>query len=181
MSGLASPGQTNWIEQAVPLPVVDAIRDVVGAPNVRTGDDAWGIDLGSNGTDRGAGIVVAPSSTDEVAAVVRICRQNEIPIVPQGGKTGLVGGSVSRPGEIVLSLVRMNRIERLDPVERVAVVCAGVTLEALQAAALEHRLEPGIDLAARGSATIGGMVSTNAGGVMAFRNGVMRHRVKVYW
>ena len=71
----------------------------------------------------------------------------------------------------------MNRIERLDPIERVAVVEAGITLEALQAAALEHRLEPGIDLASRGSATIGGMVSTNAGGVMAFRNGVMRHRV----
>ncbi|CAN7687513.1 FAD-binding oxidoreductase [Mesorhizobium sp. LjRoot246] len=177
MSGLASPRQTNWIEQAVPLSVVDAIRDVVGASNVRTGDHAGAIDLGSDGTDRGAGIVVAPSSTGEVAAVVRICRQNGIPIVPQGGRTGLVDGTVSRTGEIVLSMARMNRIERLDPVERVAVVGAGVTLEALQAAASEHRLEPGIDLAARGSATIGGMVSTNAGGVMAFRNGVMRHRV----
>ncbi|MDF3150642.1 FAD-binding oxidoreductase [Mesorhizobium sp. XAP10] len=177
MSGHASPRQTNWIEQAVPLSVVDAIRRVVGASNVRTSDDTGAIDLGSNGTDCAAGIVVAPSSTGEVAAVVRICSQNEIPIVPQGGRTGLVGGSVSRPGDIVLSLARMNRIERLDPVERVAIVGAGVTLEALQSAAFEHRLEPGIDLAARGSATIGGMVSTNAGGVMAFRNGVMRHRV----
>ena len=177
MSGPASPRQTNSIDHALPLPVVDSIRAVVGASNVLTGADAGVIDLGSNSVDCGAGIVVAPSSTDEVAAVVRICAQNEIPIVPQGGRTGLVGGSVSRSGEIVLSMARMNRIERLDPVERVAVVCAGVTLEALQAAALEHRLEPGIDLAARGSATIGGMVSTNAGGVMAFRNGVMRHRV----
>ncbi|MER8442911.1 FAD-binding oxidoreductase [Mesorhizobium sp. M1066] len=177
MSSLASPSQTTCIEQAVPLSVVAAIRDVVGASNVRTGDDVGAIELGSNGTDCGAGIVVAPSSTGEVAAVVRFCRQNEIPMVPQGGRTGLVGGSVSRPGEIVLSLARMNRIERLDPVERVAVVGAGVTLEALQSTAFEHRLEPGIDLAARGSATIGGMVSTNAGGVMAFRNGVMRHRV----
>ncbi|MBZ9798466.1 FAD-binding oxidoreductase [Mesorhizobium sp. ES1-4] len=168
MSGLASPGQTSWIAQAVPLAVVDDIRDVVGASNVRTGDDL---------ADCGAGIVVAPLSTEEVAAVVRICRRNEVPVVPQGGRTGLVGGSISRPGEIVLSTARMNRIERLDPLERVALVGAGVTLETLQEAALEHRLEPGIDLAARGSATIGGMVSTNAGGVMAFRNGVMRHRV----
>ncbi|RVA90611.1 FAD-binding oxidoreductase, partial [Mesorhizobium sp. M7A.F.Ca.US.006.04.2.1] len=104
MSGHASPRQTNWIEQAVPLSVVDAIRHVVGASNVRTGDDAGAIDLGSNGMDCAAGIVVAPSSTGEVAAVVRICSQNEIPIVPQGGRTGLVGGSVPRPGEIVLSL-----------------------------------------------------------------------------
>ncbi|MEI9431797.1 FAD-binding oxidoreductase [Mesorhizobium sp. Cs1299R1N3] len=177
MTGLASPRQMNSTDQAVPPSIVDAIRDVVGAANVRTGEDAGAIDLGSNGADCDAGIVVAPLSTAEVAAVVRICRQNEIPIVPQGGKTGLVGGSVSRPGEVVLSMTRMNRIERLDPVERVAVVGAGVTLEALQEAAREHRLEPGIDLAARGSATIGGMVSTNAGGVMAFRNGVMRHRV----
>ncbi|WP_348645464.1 FAD-binding oxidoreductase [Mesorhizobium sp. WSM4303] len=150
----------------MPLSVVDAIRDVVGAANVRTSD-----------ADCGAGIVVTPSSTAEIAAVVRICRQNEVSVVPQGGKTGLVGGDVSWPGEIVLSMARMNRIERLEPLERVAVVGAGVTLEALQTVALEHRLEPGIDLAARGSATIGGMVSTNAGGVMAFRNGVMRHRV----
>ncbi|TPL88412.1 FAD-binding oxidoreductase [Mesorhizobium sp. B2-3-13] len=177
MTGLASPRQMNSTDQAVPPSVINAIRDVVGAANVRTGEDAGAIDLGSNGADCGAGIVVAPLSTAEVAAVVRICRQNEIPIVPQGGRTGLVGGSVSRPGEIVLSMMRMNRIERLDPVERVAVVGAGVTLEALQEASREHRLEPGVDLAARGSATIGGMVSTNAGGVMAFRNGVMRHRV----
>src|SRR5437016_3050872 len=79
-----------------------------------------------------------------------------ISIVPQGGRTGLVGGAISQPGEIILSLRRMNRIERLDPVERVAVVGAGVTLEELQMAAAAHRLEPGIDLAARGSATIGG-------------------------
>ncbi|MFK0691257.1 FAD-binding oxidoreductase [Mesorhizobium sp. IMUNJ 23033] len=135
------------------------------------------IDPGWNQFNFGAGIVVAPGSTAEVALVVGICSRHAVPIVPQGGRTGLVGGSVSKIGEVVLSLGRMNRIERLDPVERVAVVEAGVTLAALQAAALDEGLEPGIDLAARGSATIGGMVSTNAGGVMAFRNGVMRHRV----
>jgi FAD/FMN-containing dehydrogenase len=71
----------------------------------------------------------------------------------------------------------MNRIERLDPVAKTATVEAGVTLEALRAAAGAHGLSPGIDIAARGSATIGGMVSTNAGGSEAFRLGVMRQRV----
>lgn len=154
----------------IPQLALDKIREALGDANVRIED-------GATGPDRDVGITAMPASTEEVSAVVRICRQYEIPIVPQGGGTGLVGGSHLLPGEIILSTARLNRIERLDPVERVAVVGAGVTLEALQTAALQDRLEPGIDLAARGSATIGGMVSTNAGGIMAFRNGVMRHRV----
>lgn len=156
--------------------LIGSLRMIVGASNVRTGAEA-DVDPGQHPDNLGAGIIVSPGSTEEVAAVVQLCRRDGVPVVAHGGRTGLVGGGISRPGEIVLSLARMNRIERLDPVERTAVVQAGVSLEALQVAALEHRLEPGIDLAARGSATIGGMVSTNAGGVMAFRNGVMRHRV----
>lgn len=135
------------------------------------------VDPGTNPENLRVGVIVAPATTEEVSVVVRLCNGQGVPVVAQGGRTGLVGGSVSEPGEIVLSLERMNRIERLDAVERTAVVQAGVVLETLQKAAAEHRLEPGIDLAARGSATIGGMISTNAGGVMAFRNGVMRHRV----
>lgn len=160
----------------VPQDLLDSLGTVVGTKHVRTGADA-AINPGTNPDNLRAGIIVAPASTDEVAAVVRLCRRYAVAIVPQGGRTGLVGGSVSQPGEIVLSLERMSGIERLDPIERTAVVQAGVSLETLQQAALEHRLEPGIDFAARGTATIGGMVSTNAGGVMAFRNGVMRHRV----
>ena len=162
---------------AIAPEVLDALRKVVGATHVRSGDAVAALDPGWHPDNLGAGVVVAPASTDEVAAIVRVCRAHGIPIVPQGGRTGLVGGGVSQTGEIVLSLGRMNAIEPIDARERVAVVGAGVTLEALQEAAAEQRLEPGIDLAARGSATIGGMVSTNAGGVMAFRNGVMRHRV----
>ncbi|WP_192257685.1 FAD-binding oxidoreductase [Mesorhizobium silamurunense] len=161
---------------AVPYALLDDIRGVVGARHLRIGAAA-DVDPGTNPENLGAGIIVAPATTEEVAAVVRLCDRHGVPVVAQGGRTGLVGGSVSEPGEIVLSLERMNRIERLDAVERTAVVQAGVVLEALRQAAAEHRLEPGIDLAARGSATVGGMVSTNAGGVMAFRNGVMRHRV----
>jgi FAD/FMN-containing dehydrogenase len=144
-----------------------ALAGVVGDRHLR--DDP--------GPDHGAGLMVLPGSTAEVSQVVRLCQRHGASIVPQGGHTGLVGGCQSRPGQVVLSLTRMAHIETLNPVERVAVVEAGVTLEALQVAALAHGLEPGIDLAARGSATMGGMVSTNAGGIMAFRHGVMRHRV----
>jgi FAD/FMN-containing dehydrogenase len=161
----------------VPESTLDALRAIVGLANVRTGEAVTSADTGWNPDNFGAGIVVAPGSTEEVAAIIRLCRDHQVSLVPQGGRTGLVGGSVSSQGQIVLSLARMNAIERLNPVERVAVVQAGCTLETLQTAAAEHRLEPGIDLPSRGSATIGGMVSTNAGGIMAFRNGVMRHRV----
>ncbi|MEI7515982.1 MAG: FAD-binding oxidoreductase [Betaproteobacteria bacterium] len=156
---------------------LDALRAAVGAAHVATGEAVALLDVGWNPHNLDAGVVVSPASTQEVAAVVRLCNQHGVPLVPQAGRTGLVGGSISHTGEIVLSLLRLNHVEAIDPQERVAVVGAGCTLQALQDAAAVHQLEPGIDLAARGSATLGGMVSTNAGGVMAFRNGVMRHRV----
>ena len=161
----------------LPTDALTAIRSVVGDRHVRTGGAVAELDPGCHPANLAAGVVVSPGSTAEVAAVVTICRRFETPIVAHGGRTGLVGGGVSHPGEIVLSLSRVDDIEPIDPSDRLAVVGAGCTLEALQTAAAAHGLEPGIDLAARGSATIGGMVSTNAGGVMAFRNGVMRHRV----
>lgn len=153
------------------------IRAGLGDAVIRSGDAFLGMDPGWHPANLGAGVIVSPRSTAEVADVVRVAARHGVPIVPHGGRTGLVGGGISRPGEIILSSARLNRVERLDAVERVAVVEAGVTLEALQVAAAERGLEPGIDLAARGTATIGGMTSTNAGGIMAFRNGVMRHRI----
>ncbi len=161
----------------IPLLALDKLRAIVGAANVRTGAAVAELDPGQRRRNLAAGVVVSPGTTAEVAAVVQSCAAHGIPIVSHGGRTGLVGGGLSHPGEIVLSLLRMNAVESLDPAERVVVVQAGCTLQALQEAAAAEGLEPGIDLAARGSATIGGMVSTNAGGLMAFRNGVMRHRV----
>lgn len=133
--------------------------------------------LGADVTLRDGVPVLRPSSVAEVQRMVRLCAAQGVAIVPEGGRTGLVGGTETAANEVILSLSRMSAIDQIHPVERVAIVQAGATLEALQSAAAELGLEPGIDLAARGSATIGGMVSTNAGGVMAFRNGVMRHRV----
>lgn len=149
------------------LALRQALSAAVGAGRVR--------DI--EGSDHVAAFLVLPRSTAEVAAVVAICHAQGVSIVPQGGHTGLVDGCQSHRGQIVLSLTQMAQIEAIYPLERVAIVQAGVALEALQNAALVHELEPGIDLAARGTATIGGMVSTNAGGIMAHRYGVMRHRV----
>jgi FAD/FMN-containing dehydrogenase len=132
---------------------------------------------GEHPDNLGAGAMAAPATPEAAVAVVRWCIDNGVPMVPQGGRTGLVGGGTSRPGELILSTARLARIEAIDPLARTATVGAGVTLQALQEAAAEFGLTPGIDLAARGSATIGGMIATNAGGILAFRNGVMRHQV----
>ncbi|MDK1388014.1 FAD-binding oxidoreductase [Sinorhizobium sp. 8-89] len=153
------------------------IRRIVGEGNFKDGEAISTIDHGVAPENLGARAVVFPGTSDEVAAVVKCSRASGVPLVAQGGRTGLVGGAISRPGELVLSTARLNRILRISPIERVAVVEAGVTLQALQVAAAEHRLETGIDLPSRGSATIGGMASTNAGGIAAFRFGVMRHRI----
>ena len=119
--------------------------------------------------------VVRPGSTDEVAAVVRCCADAGVAIVPQGGNTGLVGGSVPRGGEVVLSL---GRLRLLEPVEGGAVsVGAGVTLAALQAHAAAAGWQFGVDLGARDSATIGGMIATNAGGINVLRHGSMRQQL----
>jgi FAD/FMN-containing dehydrogenase len=112
-----------------------------------------------------------------VSAILSLCNAARVSVVPHGGRTGLAGGAVTRPGQVILSLDRMNRIESVNPVARTAVVEAGVTLERLEDALATHGLAAGIDLGARGSATIGGMVSTNAGGIDAFRYGTMRERV----
>ncbi len=124
-------------------------------------------------------LVVRPASTEEVAAVVRICADAKLPIVPQGGNTGLVGGGV--PPEdgrsIVLALGRMNRIRAIDPVNFTMTVEAGCILAHLHEAAAEaDRLFP-LSLGAEGSCQIGGNLSTNAGGIAVLRYGNTRELV----
>ena len=120
--------------------------------------------------------VVRPGSTEEVAAVVAECRARGVPLVPQGGNTGLVGGSVPLAGEVVVSLRRLDGVA-LDVDAVQATVGAGATLAGLQRAAAEHELAFGVDLGARDTATIGGMVATNAGGTHVVRYGTMRHQL----
>jgi FAD/FMN-containing dehydrogenase len=121
--------------------------------------------------------LVRPGSVADVVELVAWCRAHRCAFVPQGGRTGLVGGAVTTPDQLICDLGALDTIEEIDPDSGIAVVQAGVTLGALQEAAATVGLHPGLDLAARGSATVGGLIATNAGGITAFRTGVMRHRV----
>ncbi|WP_181297196.1 FAD-binding oxidoreductase [Pseudomonas sp. Q2-TVG4-2] len=123
-----------------------------------------------------AALVVRPASTDEVAAVVRLCHENQIALVPQGGNTGLCGGSIpdASGSQVVLSLTRMTRIREVDPANETITVEAGVILQTVQDAAAEAgRLFP-LSLGAEGSCTVGGNLATNAGGTAVLRYGNMR-------
>jgi FAD/FMN-containing dehydrogenase len=127
--------------------------------------------------------VVRPASTAEVAAVVKLCAETKTPIVPQGGNTGLVGGGIpnesadANPEAIILSLRRMNRIREIDLANSAMVVEAGCILQTIQETAREHQQFFPLSLAAEGSCTIGGNLSTNAGGTAVLRYGNTRDLV----
>lgn len=124
-----------------------------------------------------AGALVRPASTEEVALVLRLCHEAGQPVVPRAGMTGLVGGTLAGPGDIALSLERMNRIEEIDPVSQTMTVQAGTPLQTIQEAADAQGLLFPLDLGARGSATIGGNIATNAGGNKVLRYGMTREMV----
>lgn len=154
----------------------DQLRGALGSAFVLTEPD----DIAPHVTDwrgryRGTAIaVVKPGNTAQVAEVVRLCRQAEVAIVPQGGNTGLCGGATPVGGEVVVSLARMNHVRVVDAVNNTLTVEAGCTLADVQAAAAGvDRLFP-LSLAAEGTATIGGNLSTNAGGVQVLRYGNAR-------
>jgi FAD/FMN-containing dehydrogenase len=122
-------------------------------------------------------VVLRPGSVDEVAAIVKLANDTKTAIVPQGGNTGLVGGQVPHNGEVVLSLNRLDKIREVDPISNTMTVEAGVTLQrAREAAADVDRLYPQL-LPSEGTCTIGGNLSTNAGGVAAVAHGVTRAHV----
>ncbi|MEO0398396.1 MAG: FAD-binding oxidoreductase [Pseudomonadota bacterium] len=122
-------------------------------------------------------IVVTPGSAEDVAAVLKACAQQNLAVTPQGGNTGLVGGQTPTNGEVLLSLKRMNKIRDVAPLDNVMVVEAGVTLAAAQDAAAEaDRLFP-LSIGSEGSCQIGGIISTNAGGVNVVRYGNTRDLV----
>jgi FAD/FMN-containing dehydrogenase len=121
--------------------------------------------------------VVRPASTAEVAAVLRECTAAVVPVVPQGGNTGLVGGSVPRDGDVVLSTLRLTDECVIDAAASEALVGAGVTLHQLQQAARAAGFDFGVDIAPRETCTIGGMIAANAGGVHVLRHGMMAEQV----
>ena len=126
-----------------------------------------------------AAAVVRPASTREVAAVVRLCAQAGVSIVPQGGNTSMVGGATPSADrtQIILSLARMNRVEPVDRVDMTLTLQAGVTLKAAQTAAAEAGCLLPLSISSEGSAQIGGVLATNAGGNNTLRYGNARDLV----
>jgi FAD/FMN-containing dehydrogenase len=163
------------------MKLLERLGDIVGAAHVLTDAN----DTRPYFTDwrrqysAPAECVVRPATTEEVARVVRLCMNENVAIVPQGGNTGLCGGSVPTGArrEVVVALGRMNRIRELDPLNDTITVEAGCVLANVQRAAEEAgRLFP-VSLAAEGSCQIGGNLSTNAGGVNVLRYGTSREQV----
>ncbi len=154
--------------------LVTALARIVGPDHVLTGADTaryardW-----TGGWPSRPRAVVRPAHTAEVAAVMRLAHDRRQPVVPIGGNTGLVGGTAN-DGALMLSLERLRAIRAIRPASRVAVVEAGVVLAALHEAAAAERLMFPLIFGARGSATIGGALSTNAGGSNVVRYGSTR-------
>ncbi|MDE1939439.1 MAG: FAD-binding oxidoreductase [Alphaproteobacteria bacterium] len=124
-----------------------------------------------------ATLMLKPATTTEVSAVLSICNETSTPIVPQAGNTGLVGGQIPFDGEVLLSLSRLNRIRSVSSDDASMICEAGVILAAAQHAADDNGMLLPLSLAAEGSCTVGGTVSTNAGGVNVLRYGMAREQV----
>jgi FAD/FMN-containing dehydrogenase len=157
--------------------LLDALRATLGPAQVLTDGDrsAWEIDWRKRYHGK-ALAVVRPGSAGEVAAVVRACGAHGASLVPQGGNTGLVGGGVPDASghQVLLSLVRLNRVRAIDTANSTMTVEAGCVLQAVQEAAAAQGLLFPLSLAAEGSCTIGGNLATNAGGTQVLRYGNAR-------
>lgn len=166
-------------EESAPPGLIRRLTTIVGASHVLT-DPAVTAGYVTDWTNRWSGhaaAVVRPGSTDEVAAVVAACADEDVAIVAQGGNTGLVDGSIPHDGEVVVSLRRLDHIHDVDEVSRRLDAGAGVTVAAAHQAAARHGLAFGVDLASRDTATLGGIVATNAGGIRVIRHGATRRQV----
>jgi len=158
--------------------LIDRARGVLGPKGVITDAaevEPWLSDWRGRVHGQSAAIL-APASTEEVAAVVKLAAELGVPLVPQGGNTGMCAGAPppADGSAVLLSLRRMNRIRKIDREARVAVAEAGVILETLHHKVAEEGLRFPLTLGARGSCTIGGLVSTNAGGTQVLKFGTMR-------
>jgi FAD/FMN-containing dehydrogenase len=161
--------------------LIDALARIVGRDHVLTGDaEVAPYVVDWRGRYRGAArAIVRPATSAEVAAIVAQCHEAGIPIVPQGGNTGMCGGATPDPSgrEIVVSLARLRSIRAVDRQNATITVEAGATLAAVQEAAAEAGLLFPLSLASEGSCTIGGNLSTNAGGTAVLRYGNARDLV----
>lgn len=162
-----------------PAAPIDALRDILGPDHVLTAADRTA-SYTTDWTGRFVGAtpaVVRPSTTEDVAAVIRLCRETGTAVVPQGGNTGLVGGSVPLRGEVVLSTERLAGVGDVDGDAGQLTAGAGTSLAEVQRVAAAAGWRYGVDLAARDTATVGGTIATNAGGLRVLRFGPTRRQV----
>ena len=156
--------------------LAEQLATAIPAARIATDDDSlqrYGRDW-TRYTEPCASAVVFPTSTEEVAALVKLAASEKIALVPSGGRTGLSGGACATQGEVVVSFDRMNRIRDFNPIDRTVTVEAGLITEALQNFATEQGLYFPVDFASRGSSQVGGNVATNAGGIKVLRWGMFR-------
>ncbi|MFA7587394.1 MAG: FAD-binding oxidoreductase, partial [Novosphingobium sp.] len=123
--------------------------------------------------------MAAPASTQQLSALMKLCAARGVPVVPQGGNSGMCGGATpdDSGNALLLSLRRMNAIRAIDANTRKVTCEAGVVLQNLHEAVAEHGLRFPLTLGGKGSATVGGLISTNAGGTQVLRHGTMRAQV----
>jgi len=157
----------------------DRLKEIVGPAGYREGGDIEPKNFEDLMQDRAIRppLLLRPASTEEVSAILALCHAAGQPVAPQGGMTGLVSGAAPLENEICLSLERMNKVVELDPYTSTMTVEAGVPLQAIQEQADAEGLLFPLDLGARGSCTIGGNLSTNAGGNRVIRYGMTRELV----
>lgn len=158
--------------------LLDTLKELLGAKGYSEDSETmapWLTDWRGKYHGRAAAML-SPQTTEEVAAIVRLCGEAQVALVPQGGNSGMVGGATPDASgtQLLLSLRRMNRIRHIDDAAQLAVAEAGVILENFHGAVLDHGLRFPLTLGGKGSATIGGLVSTNAGGTQVLRHGTMR-------
>ncbi|MBT3534757.1 MAG: FAD-binding oxidoreductase [Rhodospirillaceae bacterium] len=155
------------------------LRDIVGDRGLILKEELSGRSAGYRNPDKtlDAKVLVRPANTEEVSAVLKLCNDNGQAVVSHGGLTGLVDGNIAGEDEVILSLERMREIEEIDPASSTMTVQTGVTLQTVQEAAEEAGFFFPLDLGGRGSATLGGNISTNAGGNRVVRYGMARDMV----
>jgi FAD/FMN-containing dehydrogenase len=132
-----------------------------------------------NGWTGKSPFIALPASTEQISAIVTVCHQNKIPVVPQGGNTGLVGGSIpsAEGNQLLINLSRLNKIREIDAVGSTITAEVGVILQTLQETAAKAGFLFPLSMASQGSAQVGGAISTNAGGTAVLRYGNMRNLV----
>jgi FAD/FMN-containing dehydrogenase len=159
--------------------IVQTLIDALGPESVRIGDAIEPRYLG-DWSGRSSVVplaVILPRSVDEVATILRLCNEAHQSVVPQGGMTGLAGGSIPSGGDVCISMERLVGMEELDEAAATMTVLAGTTLQTVQEAAQAAGFEFALDLGARGSCQIGGNLATNAGGIRVLQSGTAREQV----